>query len=110
MKHFIALCFFLLAACGQFPELEAAACPDEGTALRYDNFAQPFFSAWCVECHGGQLGHSSRAFNTLELIRASQSRIFANATGPNAPMPPGPDEPSAAERAQLAQWLACGAP
>lgn len=106
----LLLLFFSLSACEQFPELDNASCPDGGTQLSYENFGQPFFSAWCVECHGGPHGHSSRAFNTAELIRSANPRIFANATGTNAPMPPGPREPSAIERAELAEWLACGAP
>jgi hypothetical protein len=37
-------------------------------------------------------------------------RIFARAAGDNTSMPPGPDDPPEAERAMLAEWLACGAP
>ncbi len=110
MKRLLLLGLLLLTACGQFPELDETPCPDGGTQHTYASFGKTFFSTWCVECHGGHHGHSSRAFNTLELIRAGKSRIFANATGSNAPMPPGPGEPSAAERAQLAEWLTCGAP
>lgn len=47
---------------------------------------------------------------TVEAIRGQADRIFINAAADNTFMPPGPDGPSPAEREQLADWLACGAP
>ncbi len=99
----------LLVACNA-QALEDVDCPPNGTELTYENFGAPFFSAWCNHCHGGTKGHSSRSFRTLEDVRADKERIFATAAGDNVSMPPGPDDPSEAERAKLAEWLACGAP
>jgi mono/diheme cytochrome c family protein len=90
--------------------LEDHPCPPAGTRLTYATFGQGFFSAHCVSCHGGPNGYSSRAFTTAESIRADRQRIFANAAAGNTAMPPGPDGPSRAERLDLAEWLACGAP
>ena len=85
-------------------------CPPGGTTLTYDTFGKGFVDAYCVRCHGGPNGYSSRAFTTVESIRASRERIYANAAAGNTSMPPGPDDPPKAERDKLADWLACGAP
>jgi mono/diheme cytochrome c family protein len=103
------VCLFVASACGG-QSIEAASCPPSGTPLTYANFGRAFFDAHCVHCHGGTDSHSSRAFLTVEAIRELRERIYANATGENPPMPPGPDDPPAEERAQLAEWLVCGAP
>ncbi len=91
------------------PSVEEHPCPP-GNKLTYDNFGKDFFASYCVRCHGGPNGYSSRALNTVESIRASRERIFANAIGDNPPMPPGPDDPPEHLRRDLADWLACGAP
>ena len=98
------------ASCGVGTSLQEHPCPPGGTTLSYASFGQPFFAAWCVRCHGGPNGYSSRSFATLDDIRASKDRIFLNAAADNAFMPPGPDGPPASERGKLADWLACGAP
>lgn len=98
-----------MAGCG-VEEIEDHPCPPAGTSLSYATFGQPFFAQHCVECHGGAESHSSRAFVTVESIRASKGRIFANAAAGNVAMPPGPDDPGEDERGKLAEWLACGAP
>ena len=49
-------------------------------------------------------------FGTLESVRHWKRRIFARAAADNVTMPPGPDDPPEADREQLAEWLACGAP
>ena len=96
--------------CSGAMHLEDRPCPPGGTTLTYDNFGRGFFAAWCVECHGGANGYSSRAFVTADAIRADRDRIFINAAANNTTMPPGPDDPPQAERDKLADWLACGAP
>jgi hypothetical protein len=106
MKRLLLLASLGLA-CG--PSLADHPCPPEGTSLTYENFGRGFFEAHCTHCHGGAHGHSSRSFHSVELVRAQKERIFANATGENPPMPPGPDDPGIDERAKLAEWLACGA-
>lgn len=94
----------------QSATLADTPCPSEGTALTYRNFGEPFFNAYCNECHGGRDGYSSRAFPTVTRIREDRERIFATAAANNVSMPPGPDDPPATERERLAEWLACGAP
>ena len=98
-----------LAACG-WEDLSSYPCPPGGTTLTYANFGQQFFGAWCVRCHGGPNGYSSRAFTDLSTIRAQAADIFRNAAEDNTSMPPGPDDPPKDERYKLAEWLACGAP
>lgn len=105
-----ALTLLGLAACSGAERLEERDCPPGGTALRYEGFGEPFFERWCVPCHGAPNGASSRAFTTVEAIRADAERIFVNAAGDNTSMPPGPEDPPRAERERLAEWLACGAP
>lgn len=105
-------CVILLAAvmlgCGE-EELEDHACPPNNT-LTYDNFGRQFFDSYCVRCHGDANAYSSRAFVTLDSIQKQADRIFINAAANNTAMPPGPNDPTASERAKLADWLACGAP
>jgi hypothetical protein len=100
----------LAAACSGADEIGDHPCPPEGTPLTYENFGKPFFDRYCVHCHGGANAYSSRAFTTVEAIRSQRDRIFVNAAADNTSMPPGPEDPPAAEREQLAEWLACGAP
>ncbi len=107
---FAVLCTVASGGCGHFPTLDEHPCPPGGTTLTYDNFGLGFFSRHCSGCHGGVDGHSARSFTSVDLIRAQKERVFANATGPNPPMPPGPDDPSDLERKQLAEWLSCDAP
>jgi hypothetical protein len=97
-------------ACSGADVLSDYSCPPEGTALTYESFGKPFFDGYCVYCHGGANSYSSRSFTTVESIRSQSDRVFANAAAGNTSMPPGPDDPSEAERDQLAEWLACGAP
>jgi hypothetical protein len=100
----------VLVACHVETSIEDHPCPPGGTRLTYDDFGQPFFDAWCIRCHGGPNGYSSRSFTTVESIRSQADRIFVNAAADNTSMPPGPDGPSPEDRAALADWLACGAP
>ncbi len=99
----------VVGACQVGTPIDDHPCPPGGTTLTYDNFGKPFFEGWCIRCHGGPNGYSSRSFTTVEDIRAQKDRIFLNAASGNAFMPPGPDGPSPKERDELADWLACGA-
>jgi hypothetical protein len=99
-----------VAACSVGTSIDEHPCPPGGTTLTYQNFGQGFFAAWCIRCHGGPTGYSSRSFTTVDDVRANKDRIFINAAADNAFMPPGPDGPTDKERNDLADWLACGAP
>lgn len=96
-------------------EIEDRSCPPAGTTLDYASFGRPFMDAHCQGCHGAT-GASRRgapggfSFATREEVQRHASRIFARAAGSNTTMPPGPDDPPASEREQLAEWLSCGAP
>lgn len=105
----VALGGVALAACAHHETLDDRACTEAGAELTYEGFGRDFFDRWCVRCHGGGEGYSSRAFTTVEAIRGARDRIFVNAAGDNTAMPPGPDDPPRADRERLADWLACGA-
>jgi uncharacterized membrane protein len=95
--------------------LDDVACPDEGTELSYESFGKHFLDAWCQGCHGGgverrQGAPSAYTFDTVDEVRRWRERIFVRSAADNTSMPPGPNNPSAEERALLAEWLACGAP
>ena len=115
----------LLAAChgDHSHDLPAsgAVCPDVQT-LSYQNFGKTFMDTYCVTCHSEALttpaerisapiGHN---FDTLDLIQMQIDVIDGTtAFGPDASnqsMPPVSLAPTEAERMQLGEWLACGAP
>lgn len=113
MKALVAIAMLataILAACSGAETIDQHPCPPGGTTLTYENFGKGFMDSYCVRCHGGPNGYSSRAFTTVESIRANKDRIYANSAGDNTFMPPGPDDPPRSERDNLANWLACGAP
>lgn len=102
-------------ACKAETSLDDYPCPPEGTTLTYETFGSEFLASNCQTCHGQATGRRDGApsgydFGTVEDVRRHRSRIFARAAADNVTMPPGPDDPPAAERTKLAEWLACGAP
>lgn len=104
----------LVAACGGEGEEITASCPTEGTTLTYDNFGKAFFDTYCNSCHSAegaarQGAPSGDVFDTQDAIVGDKGEIYEVSAGSNPSMPPG-GGPSDAERAQLAEWLACGAP
>ena len=105
----VALFSVVTSSCVDFDVMADHPCPPSGTTLTWDNFGNDFMAQWCVACHGGPNGYSSRALNTLESVQANRERVFANAAGRNVAMPPGPQDPSQADRDKLALWLTCGA-
>lgn len=99
-----------LVACGGSVPIEA--CPDSGTDLTYDNFADGFFNSYCRSCHATGSGIAEAQdlpFDTFEDIKAHADEIAAEAAGDNTSMPPG-GGPTQDERDQLAEWIACGTP
>ncbi len=114
MKHATAMLLSAMlasavVACG-WEEMTTHPCPQGGTTLTYDNFGQQFFQNYCVSCHGGSNGYSSRSFTDVATIRSQAADIFRNAAEDNTTMPPGPYDPPQEDRYKLADWLACGAP
>ena len=105
----------LLLGCKAEASIDDYPCPPSGTKLTYDSFGSSFLAENCQTCHGQQSSErkgapSSFDFGTIADVRAHKARIFARAAAENVTMPPGPDDPPAAARHELAEWLACGAP
>lgn len=97
-----------------------ATCPSD-SALTYQNFGQDFFSRYCTTCHASSLNGASRLsapvdvdFDAQALIQRQLAAIDETAAaGPdavNTAMPNAGVRPTEAERRQLGEWLACGAP
>ncbi len=116
----LAAATLALAACGgdggpSGGAGSGATCPAGGTALTYAGFAASFFDTYCTSCHGTPPSNGAPAhadFTTLAAIQDHAHLIDAKAaagTRVNTVMPPG-GGPSVAERRQLGEWLACGAP
>jgi uncharacterized membrane protein len=101
-------------ACAHWTELDEVSCPPGGTTLRYRD-AAGFMAAYCNRCHSAPEGERSGAplgvvVDNYASVYNLRERIFLRAAADNTTRPPGPDDPPAAERAQLAEWIACGAP
>jgi uncharacterized membrane protein len=102
------------SACAKNTTIDEYECPKGGTTLTYDNFGKGFLDAHCQKCHGQPTKDRNGApasfdFHTQADALEHKDRIFARAAADNVTMPPGPDDPPADERYQLAEWLACGA-
>jgi|JI10StandDraft_1071094.scaffolds.fasta_scaffold233051_2 uncharacterized membrane protein len=115
----------LPAACGGEDPLPARRQPTGAvcgsSTQTYATFAAPLLAQYCTSCHSSALVGAARSsapagldFDTLTGVRAAASAIDRVAgSGPdadNTDMPPGSPRPSLEARAQLASWLACGAP
>jgi uncharacterized membrane protein len=106
----------LVVACDPAPlTMDEHPCPPGGTPLTYDNFGRGFLDDNCNRCHSAEEGSRHGApvayrFDTVDDVRAHAARMFVRAAGPNVSMPPGPEDPPADARDQLADWLSCGAP
>jgi uncharacterized membrane protein len=105
----------VLAAGCNLVTIDEYPCPTGGTTLTYQNFGSAFFALWCNSCHSAPDGQRNGApdsfvFDTQAEIVAHKDRIFARAADTNNSMPVGPDMIPSAQRVQLAEWLACGAP
>ena len=97
-----------------------SVCPTTQT-LTYANFGQAFFNSYCQRCHAGTVTGAARmgapADHTFDQIQDVQLLIdhidehaAAGPAGVNTEMPPSGPFPTEAERRQLGEWLACGAP
>jgi uncharacterized membrane protein len=98
----------------------ASVCPTTQT-LTYDTFGKAFFDGYCQRCHASTVPGAARmdapadhVFDTVADIRVLATHIDElAAAGPasvNTEMPPNAPTPTEAERRQLGEWLACGAP
>lgn len=103
MRHLLAVFALVLTACGT-----SATCPTSNT-LTYDSFGQGFLNSYCVSCH--TTGNASDGVNlsSLSLLKSHLNKVDAEVASGAMP-PKGSTTPSAEEKANLAQWLACGAP
>lgn len=100
--------------------LTEAECPPTST-LTYDNFGAAFMEQYCTRCHSSELTGTARMgatlfhdFDTREGVvqvgdHVDQTAAFGPAAQ-NRSMPPSAPFPTDAERTQLGEWLACGAP
>lgn len=112
-----------LAACEHEEEdgpPSGATCPENST-LTWDTFGKSFMETYCTRCHATSVTGSARQgapndhnFESAELVRMQIEHIDeTSAAGPsavNTAMPIGAPTPTEAERKQLGEWLACGAP
>ncbi|MFI5307635.1 MAG: hypothetical protein ACHQ53_09800, partial [Polyangiales bacterium] len=93
----------------------ARPCPS-GSTLSYENFGSAFFAQYCLRCHSATKQGADRNdapatlnFDQLDAVRANAERIWGQAGDSNTTMPAGAPRPTPAERAELGEWLACGA-
>lgn len=114
-----ALTALPMAACSSSPHRvpTGSECPP-GSTLTYDNFGEPFMTAYCTRCHdssrqgadrhGAPLYHD---FDTLVGILNVAGHVDElAAAGPdsvNEQMPFDGAQPTLDERYQLGEWLAC---
>lgn len=112
-----------LAACESHEHAgppSGATCPENST-LTWDTFGKGFMESYCTRCHSTALAGSARQgapsdhnYESAELVRMQLDHIDETAAaGPasvNTAMPIGSPTPTEAERKQLGEWLACGAP
>lgn len=111
-----------LAACehSHGGEPTGSVCPP-GSTLTYDTFGRDFLEDHCTRCHAstrtGSDRHGAPSFHdydTLEGLRNTMDHVDAYAAaGPDAVntlMPPTAPKPTEAQRFQLGEWIACGAP
>jgi hypothetical protein len=111
-RSWVALSLALLAAaCGGSSSVscpnDAVACP--ATAPSYASSVSAIIQNHCIVCHspGGQ--QSSRPFTTYPEVFSYRSSILNMVYACRMP-PAGQPQLAAAERTQLVDWLACGAP
>ncbi len=97
----------------------AGSCPPVDPPT-YASFGQPFFTAYCIDCHSqSKVGADRRDapvtidFDTRSLVRENTSRIDKQAAfGPaadNRLMPPSDHDaqPTDAERIRLGEYIGC---
>jgi uncharacterized membrane protein len=114
------LLILALAACTPQGVFTESDCPTDVTMRpTYASFGSAFFTSYCLACHSTTKSGTDRNgapatidFDTESLVRDNTSDIDKQAAfGPksqNEIMPPdGHPKPSASERTQLGQFIAC---
>lgn len=104
MTRLLGLLLVLLAGCGG----TSGTCPTTNT-LTSDTFGKSLIDSRCGSCHSATNPSDGVNLSSAALVRA---RLFAvDAEVARGAMPPtGSTTLTAQEKADLAQWLACGAP
>jgi hypothetical protein len=74
--------------------------------IDFDSQVKPFFSTYCLQCHGPGRRASGIRFDTAAGLNAAKRRI-PGALNSNMP-PEGQLQPSDAERAMITQWVSEG--
>jgi hypothetical protein len=107
MRSYLTLAVVLLASgCVDDTSIPASevVCPTDST-LTYENFGSAFLRTNCLSCHTSR---EKPALTSLALVQANSAKIISAAvTSSNMPQD---SSLTTAQRTQLGQWLACGAP
>jgi hypothetical protein len=109
-----------LVACGSVgdadrkPPLDTASEVACDPANGWDPFARGYLTTWCTPCHSESLIGADRAGAPVgvDLDSWAGASLWADRVAHRSlddTMPPG-GGPSEAERARIAEWVACGAP
>lgn len=104
----LALLAAMLSACtgANSTGIEPVSCPDTGTTLTYVNYGQAFFASTCATngCHNRKQPVMTTQSAIQQHIDAIlQEAVYTDAMPENGTL-------TIAEREQLGEWLACGAP
>jgi hypothetical protein len=99
----------LLSACtsgANSTGIEPVSCPTTGTTLTYANYGEAFFSSTCATagCHS----RKQPVLTTQSAIQQHIDQILDEAVYTDAM--PESGSLTIAQREQLGEWLACGAP
>ena len=102
------------AACAEPEPQDVAEDPCLHSPMRWDSFAEPFFTVWCTSCHSsaavGELRYGAPVgvdLDTYEGVAAWEDRVDARAVE-TTDMPLGGYGPPEEEREKLGEWLDCG--
>jgi uncharacterized membrane protein len=90
-------------------DIGSATCPPN-TTLKYADFGKPFVDKYCAQCHGGGQSQGGISLEGVGNVQKNKAAMYKEAAADNTSMPPsGSTKPTADERKQLGDWLACGA-
>jgi uncharacterized membrane protein len=88
-------------------------CNDAATTLTWSNFGSDFMGRHCIVCHNTSArAQAGVRLHTVEGVRRN-ARLVSSTAGTGRSMPIGSNDeplPTDAERAQLTEWVSCGAP